>query len=473
MHDRAALLVGGAVVVVMLVVYGLSNPHRYDFYDHFVWQASAWLEGQAGIRYPVTADAGLGHSNDLFQDVLVIRDAAGNPTGRALIPFPPFPAVVLLPFVAVFGLATDQQGIAAVLGALDVGLAFWVLGRLPIRPSVRLATTVFFGLGTVFWFTAMEGTTWWFAHVVAVGCVFLALALALDGDPAAAAWSSVDAWEPAPAMVGVEAVGDRSRGGWIARRLRAGVDRRQFLAGVLLGFAATARLTVAFGFPFLVLVGGGGSWLRRGISAGLGMAVPIGLLGAYNLVSSGHLFNPAYEAIWAIEIRFYPQLPQYSYLQYHLDWGIEDPRYLVQNLWIMLANLPIVAPASSAGAGARSLFDPSCPWLMPRADGMGLLWTTPAWLLFAPSLRAWGRSRLVSGALLATLLIAIANLMHFSQGWVQFGYRFSNDFAPFLLLAVALGLERLGGLRWWAVALIGASILVNFWGVVWGVALGW
>jgi hypothetical protein len=474
LHDRAALFVGVAVVVVMLVVYGLSNPHRTNFYDHFVWQASAWLDGQAGIRYPVTPAAGLGHSNDLFQDVLVIRDAAGEPTGRALIPFPPFPAVVLLPFVALFGLATDQQAIAAALGALDVGLAFWILGRLPIRPSVRLASTVFFGLGTVFWFSAMEGTTWWFAHVVAVGLTFLAIAVALDADPAAVAWSVADEWEPGAAGADMPtSSAAHSALTTLGHALRSGVDRRQFVAGLLLGTAATARLTMAFGFPFLVLVGGGGSWLRRGISGGLGMAVPIGLLGLYNLVSSGHLFNPAYESIWAIEIRFYPNLAQYSYLQYHLDWGIEDPRYIPQNLWIMLANLPLITPACSAAGAARSLFRPECAWLMPRADGMGLLWTTPAWLLFLPTQRGWGRNRLVSGALLATLLIAVVNLMHFSQGWVQFGYRFSNDFAPFLLLAVALGLQRIGGLRWWAAALIGVSIAVNWWGVVWGVALGW
>ena len=27
--------------------------------------------------------------------------------------------------------------------------------------------------------------------------------------------------------------------------------------------------------------------------------------------------------------------------------------------------------------------------------------------------------------------------MHFSQGWVQFGYRFSHDFVPFALIVVA------------------------------------
>ena len=67
--------------------------------------------------------------------------------------------------------------------------------------------------------------------------------------------------------------------------------------------------------------------------------------------------------------------------------------------------------------------------------------------------------------------------MHFSQGWVQFGYRFSNDCAPFALLLVALGLQRLvdrraGGCRS-AIGLVVVSIAVNAWGVAWGRLLGW
>ena len=37
--------------------------------------------------------------------------------------------------------------------------------------------------------------------------------------------------------------------------------------------------------------------------------------------------------------------------------------------------------------------------------------------------------------------------MHFSQGWVQFGYRFSNDFAPFALVLVTLAIAWLGDAR--------------------------
>jgi hypothetical protein len=72
--------------------------------------------------------------------------------------------------------------------------------------------------------------------------------------------------------------------------------------------------------------------------------------------------------------------------------------------------------------------------------------------------------------------IAILNLMHFSQGWVQFGYRFSNDFAPFALVLVTLGIawlsRRSAGLALAAV-LVAVSVVVNAWGVYWGVVLGW
>ena len=106
---------------VILAIYIVSNLDRVNFYNHFVWQAAAWLQGHAGIEFPVKASA-TSPGNDYFQDVQPILDAAGNATGRALIPFPPLPALVLLPFVAIFGLTTNAQLIATFIGAIDVRL---------------------------------------------------------------------------------------------------------------------------------------------------------------------------------------------------------------------------------------------------------------------------------------------------------------------------------------------------------------
>ena len=139
----------------------------------------------------------------------------------------------------------------------------------------------------------------------------------------------------------------------------------------------------------------------------------------------------------------------------------------------MLFSLPEILPACPDPAAVRSFFSETCPWFRPRGDGLSLLLVSPAWLLALPTLRSWGKGRLVSGAALAILGIVLVNLMHFSQGWVQFGYRFSNDFAPFALLLVALGIERIGGVRPIVVVLIGWSIAANLWGVVWDRILGW
>ena len=48
-----AVAVGCALVAIALVIYTLSHPLR--LYNHFEWQALAFLEGHAAIRYPVTA----------------------------------------------------------------------------------------------------------------------------------------------------------------------------------------------------------------------------------------------------------------------------------------------------------------------------------------------------------------------------------------------------------------------------------
>ncbi len=463
--------IGLALVTLALVVYmvqSLAAPN--NFYNHFVWQASAWLDGETSIAYPVYA-TGDQPGNDYFNDVEPVTDGAGDQTGRAVLPFPPLPALVLLPFVKLWGLATDEQRISAILGAFDVGLAYWMLGRLSVRLSVRVAVTIFFAFGTVFWYTAEKGSTWYFAHVVAVGLTLLSVGIALGADRPAVAETTAGKVDRATTSVG--SWWSPGRWGWHGPGTL--IDGRQFLAGLLLGLAATARLTVILGAPFLLFVGGGGSWPRRGLSAALGAAIPVGGLLLYNLASTGHLFNPVYEVLYQQEASFY------TFLHYNPDWAIEDIRYIPSNLALMLVGPPDIMPSvlpfgqelCSAAQPVRGWLDPTCPIVAPQQVGMGLLLTSPAWFLALRSVRRIGWNRLVTGSVIAVVLIAVVNLAHFSQGWVQFGYRFSNDFAPFALVLLALALQWRPRLGWFAVGLIAFSIAVNLWGVYWGGAYGW
>jgi uncharacterized membrane protein len=574
--DRAAwgrILWGIGLVVVCLVVYYLSQPNRGNPYLHFVLQAQAWLDGKTAIPLPQ------------YQDVMPILDADGAPTGDGIIPFPPFPAWVLLPFVSIWNLATNEQLLAVVFSAIDVGIAYWMLGYLPVRQAVRVLTSLFLGLGTVLWYTAAIGSTWFWAHVVAVGCLLLSVGLALRADRDAAqpvpardfigrvrrsSWPG--GWKSAVLLVALGAAGETlflgagantpaaaltavgvlfsvvavtiavvvaGRPGvvapfaiavavvggiplvviggageklviavvdlililvvfvlwWFSRRKGGRVDRGlsslsaalsspealQVAAGILFGLAVTARLTILFGFPFLMLVGGGGSRLRRTMLAGAGAAVPLVTLLVVTYATSGHLFNPAYDYLYHYEVST-------GAFNYNADWSITDIRYIPQNLAIMLFSVPRIMPDfysiypnGSAGTAlcvagtARGLFDQGCPLAMPDAIGTSIILTSPAYLL-APlawrPIRHLQIDRVTAGASIAVVDIAIVNLMHFSQGWVQFGYRFSNDFVPFALILVALGASRLGRL-WPLVLLVGMSIVVNLWGTIWGVMLGW
>jgi hypothetical protein len=176
--------VGLLIALGALFVYTVSNPAHFNQYNHFVWQADAFLDGRVWIPYPVTGTTTT-PGNEFLQDVFPLDDDSGEFTGRVLIPFPPLPALVLLPFVAVFGLSTDQEAITIVLAAVGVLAAWWMLGGLRVTVGVRALTTLVFATGTAWWWAAAVGTTWYLAHVIAVFFALLAVGVSLRADPLA------------------------------------------------------------------------------------------------------------------------------------------------------------------------------------------------------------------------------------------------------------------------------------------------
>jgi hypothetical protein len=475
----ATILVGVLLAAAALLVYWWSDPVHWNQYNHFVWQADAFLHGRAWFPYPVPAGADLPR-NDYLQDVYPLRDAAGNPDGRALLPFPPLPALVLVPFVALFGLATDQETVAILIAALGVALAWWMLGGLRLRSSVRAAGTIIFATGTVWWWAAAVGSTWYLAHLVAVDFALVAVGIALRHDPAAVTESPWDEDRREGDRLEAEGRADSLLG-----RIRASawpLDRSQVMAGFLLGLAVTARLPMIFAAPFFIFAGGGGSRLRRALSAAAGGVLPVAALLLYTFVTTGSFMHPGYDYQYQLEANGYPTLG------YHPAWSVEDPRYIPQNIGVMFGSLPVVAPEikpdtlgygdpvalCSAPGASRTLFNPDCPLVMPVDVGTSILLSAPGLLLALFAFRRHGLARLSIGTAAAVIIVATFNLAHFSQGWVQWGYRFSLDFIPFLLPMVALGAARDDGrLRLLAAALVVAGAAINLWGVTWGQLLGW
>src|SRR5262245_37659954 len=107
--DQAAA-VGVLVAVVSMAIYWLSNRFFDATRGDFFYLADAFLHGRTWL------DVRLG-----YQDVIVQN-------GHIYVPFAPFPAIALMPIVALTGPQVADQwetGINAALAAATVGMAWW------------------------------------------------------------------------------------------------------------------------------------------------------------------------------------------------------------------------------------------------------------------------------------------------------------------------------------------------------------
>lgn len=126
--------------------------------------------------------------------------------------------------------------------------------------------------------------------------------------------------------------------------------------------------------------------------------------------------------------------------------------YVPQHLYTMLFRAPELITA--------------WPFLRPHPAGMALIFTSPVIvrLLAGSTDRAWLWASPIP-------LIVGPILVYFSTGWVQFGYRYSLDWWPFLLVVLAFSLDERP--RAIDVALLTASIVMNGLGAYWVRVLGW
>jgi hypothetical protein len=149
---RPSILAGLlACAVIALAAHGRTSP-----YNNYVLLAQAWLHGHTWITWPGAYIDALPYS------------------GRYYVIEGPAPALLLLPFVAIFGSA-NQTLLATVLGAIAVGAAFELGERWGVQRSHTVWVCAFFLAGTDLLWSAMLGDVWFLAHVSAVCFTMLAL----------------------------------------------------------------------------------------------------------------------------------------------------------------------------------------------------------------------------------------------------------------------------------------------------------
>ena len=232
--------------------------------------------------------------------------------------------------------------------------------------------------------------------------------------------------------------------------LEAAGAANPWLLGLFSAVAATSRSPALLGAPvFLVLALRRRPSLRTAVEFAAPLAATALLLGFYNHARFGEWTNNGY--LLANQALLRPEFGSFSL------------RYIPRNLVVYFLRFP----------GLQS----TAPWLTLTDHGLGLVATTPAvllllrrgWIERTPDARTVGRL-----ALAACAVTLFLYLCYFWDGWRQFGARYTLDFTPFLIVALALRNDDRPGLRRWPLpALVALSIAVNLWGAWWWRAHDW
>jgi hypothetical protein len=363
----------------------IARPSPHHLYVH---QADAWLDGHLDVR--------------TFRSTLDV-----TPFGSEQhVCFPPAPAVLLLPLVAVWKLETPVMLFQVAAGAASVVFLYRALWSCNQRLGIGAAAvaiegaTALYALGTQVWINvAWEGHSFT-AHMVSLAAL------------SAAFW--------------------------------AAAERKGFLTGLGLCFAIASRQATIGAAPLLIylLCGpepGCESPVRRRrilLRAAIMPAVGIALMAWHNQARFGSPLEFGYQRLMLADKDHAGKSPH----------GLVSLRYVPRNAWYFFLQPP--------------KFRPLPPYFHSRPMGMALWFITPAFLLLFTRLPKLRWQRLAWGCVGLTLVPAL--LYHYT-GFYQWGCRFLLDVHPMLLL---LFLARIAPVpRWWHTALIALSMAFTFEGV--------
>ena len=369
--------IGIGLAVLGLLVYWFTGPLTAS--DQYVPLADAFLHGRLSI--PVDRP---------WMELVPVPGGEG----AQYSPFPPVPALTLMPVLATLGLfpgAGELSGnvMSALVGAANVALAWYLLVAIGVALRPRLVIVIGFAFTTHWWVAAMAGTHH-YAAVVAMFFLLIALNLA------------------------------------VRHRLPA-------LAGLTLGLAAGSRLPTGLALPLLLALFAD-RWrpTRAHAVLLLALAVPAALFAAYNVARFGSPFDVGYAHIPSGEFGLVTDEPWFRH-------GLLSPLYIPRHLYAIFLQ----------GPAWVSEF----PYLKPDLTGLSLTLSAP-FLFFA--VRA--RGSLVPITWLSVGLVMLPDLMHGSWGFSQFGYRFILDAVPLLLLLLGWGYRERASWSLVAAVVLGVTV---------------
>jgi len=388
-----------AVAVGAAVILGAFSNKRFLHQSkapQFVYQAMAFLEGQLDLPVdPPNQEDWVKIGDKFYQS------------------FPAFPAVVMLPFVAIHGYQFNDTSFSVFMAAIGLALFFVLLRRLSAQgESTRTQTenlifTGILGFGTVFFYCAIRGEVWFTAEVMGVGLTSLYVLFALKARRpviAGICWSMATLTRTPLLFAGIFFVAEVLWPEGTLSEKEAFADWKPKLKKLALFAAGAAPLGLAHAWF---------NWARFGSPAKFG-----------------------HEFLWNNRVN-----------ADIAKWGLFHYQYLERNLTAAFTKLPVLTTK---------------PFTIGYdAHGMSLLVTTPLLLLLLwPKVKP----RLHRALWLTIAVTAIPGFFYQNDGYMQFGFRFSLDYTPFLVMLLVLGGWSLRSRLFVVFGVLG--VVVNTWGAI-------
>jgi len=301
--------------------------------------------------------------------------------GHYFLYWPPLPALLLMPFVGIFGVGFSDVLFTVVIGALNVSLVALLLRVASARGIAtsrerRALLVLFFAFGTVHLTLAPLGRVWFTAQVIAFLFVVLAYIAALKYK----------------GFLGFGLTGLAIAGALLTRN----------------------HLILAALFPFIFL-------LKEHYSEGLkkeirylwvGAMPVIGAIGLFALYNWLRFNNPLDNGL-----NYHAMHP--AFMNAYKEYGPFSIHYVPLNFFYQFLAYPFPLRQTSLYGGSLFLLSP--------------VFFAAFWSLKAR--RPW----IVVPLVITVLLVATPILLLMGTGWVQFGPRYSLDFICPLILLTVLG----------------------------------
>lgn len=354
------------ILFILFFLFAIFSSYLiFETAAHYNWDnslnlvASQFLKGHISLEPDKTLPVG---------DISIFG-------GKYYLYFGPLASILLIPFVAIFGINFPQVMVGILSLIVSFGAIYYISRKFNFTKIDSLWLSLFFVVSTVMLSNSLINISSYLVEALGVPLVLISLAF------------------------------------YFSKK------KSPFLIGLFMSLAIMTRLTLIFALTFFVI-----EFIKKRLNKKdlIKLLIPVVfaciILGIYNFLRFNNLFETGYN---------YHMGDPYPLSKNFEGYGRTNIIHLPANLYAFFLKPPLPILEYKDGFVFRFPYLKADPW------GIAIWITSPLFLYLIFKFR---KNKYTISALASFIVIAIPIFTYYSIGFAQFGYRYALDFLPFLFL---------------------------------------